>query len=150
MNPTDYDFLYLALKEAKRDENEVPVGAVLVYKNKVVAKAHNQTIKMNDPTSHAEILVIKKSAKKLKNYRLNGTKIYITKEPCPMCAGAIVWARISEVIYGCKDKKSGSCGTVFKLLTSKKLNHRPKIKFLKMIECKEVLQDFFKKKRIKN
>src|SRR3989339_795866 len=107
-------FLKEALKEAKKAEkfSEVPVGAVIVFNDKIIARGYNKNITSNDPTAHAEIVALRKAAKKLNNYRLNGCSIYVTIEPCPMCAGALVWARVSEVIFGAYDLKAGACGSV--------------------------------------
>jgi len=147
---SDTFFMREAIKEAKKaeKENEVPVGCVIVKGNKVIAHGHNQTIKKNDSTAHAEILAIRDAAKKIKNYRLTNCFMYVTIEPCPMCAGALLWARIKKVIYGAKDKKAGACGSVVNIVNNKKLNHRIKIKgdVLKK-ECANLMKNFFRGRR---
>jgi tRNA(adenine34) deaminase len=149
--PHEY-FIREALKEAKKalKKDEVPVGAVVVLAGKIIGKGHNENISLNDPTAHAEIQAIRQAALKLKNYRLNGCKLYVTVEPCAMCAGAMVWARVSEIIYGAPDVKAGACGSVFNIVSNKKLNHR--IKVMDNVlekQCRETIQKFFRKKRSK-
>lgn len=146
----DIKFMKLAIIEAKlaMKEKEVPIGAVLVKDNKVIAKAHNQKEKKKDVTAHAEILVIKKASKKLNNWRLNGTKLYVTLEPCAMCASAINQARISEVIYALKDPHNGAIDSGAKLYRFKTINNPPKVTSGVMEkEAKELLKRFFKKRR---
>ncbi|MBN1622373.1 MAG: tRNA adenosine(34) deaminase TadA [Endomicrobiales bacterium] len=139
-----------ALKEAKKASkiNEVPVGAVIVYNGKIIGKGYNKNITLKDPSAHAEIIAIRRAAKKLKNYRLNGSKLYVTIEPCAMCAGASVLSRFSEIIFGAYDLKAGACGSVFNVANNKKLNHRIKITGgVLNKECAVLLQKFFKKRR---
>ena len=135
-----------ALKEAKKayEKLEVPVGAVIVKDGKIIAKAHNQKETKFDTTKHAEILAISKASKKLGSWRLNDCEMYVTLEPCPMCAGALIQSRIKKVYIGANDEKTGAIGSVFNLLTDYKFNHI--VEFEKGIlekECKKVLQDFF-------
>lgn len=142
----------IALKEAAKAENlgEVPVGAVIVKDGKVLAKGFNRCISDDDPTAHAEIVALRKAAKRLKNYRLNGCSIYVTIEPCAMCAGACVNARISNIFFGAADKKAGACKSVFKIADNKKLNHR--VNFTGGIlkeDCAAIIKGFFQKKRQK-
>lgn len=145
-----------ALKEAEKAAKieEVPVGAVIVKDGKIIAKGHNRCITDKDPSAHAEIVALRKAAKKLNNYRLNGCHIYVTIEPCAMCAGALVNARVEKIIFGALDKKAGGCKSVFKITASKKLNHRIEISGGKSAhfneECAEIIQKFFEKKRQKN
>jgi len=142
--------MLVALEEAKKAsrKDEVPVGAVVIANKKIVARAHNQTIQLNDPTAHAEILALRKAAKKLGNYRLNNCQMYVTVEPCPMCAGALIWARIKELVYGVSDPKSGACGSVVNLLQNKKFNHQVKVVAgVLEKECKQIIQKFFQEKR---
>ena len=145
-------FMRLALTEAKKAQKagEVPVGAVIVKDNKIVSKGHNLCISKNDPTAHAEIVALRKAAKKLKNYRLSGCSVYVTIEPCAMCAGALVNARVKEIFFGAYDKKAGACKSVFKIANNKKLNHRIEFKsgILKN-ECADIIKKFFEKKRKK-
>ncbi|MHB9155897.1 MAG: tRNA adenosine(34) deaminase TadA [Endomicrobiales bacterium] len=150
MRRADDYFLREALKEAKKAEakGEVPVGAVVVLDDTIVGRGHNLPITRRDPAAHAEILALRKAAKKLANYRLPGCRIYVTIEPCPMCAGALVWARVAEVVFGAADPKAGACGSVFNIVYNKKLNHRLKIRggVLEQ-ECRSLIQQFFKDKR---
>ena len=112
------DFIIEALKEAKKAEamNEVPVGAVIVKNGKIIAAAHNITETLKDPTAHAEIIAIKRAASYLKNWRLNGCELYVTLEPCPMCAGAILQSRISKIYIGTFDPRLGACGSIINIL----------------------------------
>jgi len=118
------DFIIEALKEAKKAEamNEVPVGAVIVKNGKIIAAAHNITETLKDPTAHAEIIAIKRAASYLKNWRLNGCELYVTLEPCPMCAGAILQSRISKIYIGTFDPRLGACGSIINILQNKNLN----------------------------
>jgi tRNA(adenine34) deaminase len=143
-------FLKEALKEAEKAETlgEVPVGAVIVHQNKIIARGFNKSITSNDPTAHAEIIAIRKAAKKLKNYRLGGCRLYVTIEPCPMCAGALVWARVSEIIFGAFDAKAGACGSVTNVAHNDKHNHRIAITAgLLESECTALMKKFFQKRR---
>jgi len=143
-------FLREALKEASKAEKkgEVPVGAVVVCSNKVVGRGHNQSITLNDPTAHAEIIALRKAARKVRNYRLTDCTLYVTIEPCPMCAGALVWARIAEIVFGARDKKAGACGSVCNIAHNKKLNHHIKITHgILEQECRDIIQQFFKSRR---
>lgn len=139
-----------ALKEAQKafDADEVPVGAIIVHKNQIIARAHNQIKTLKDPTAHAEMIAITQAASHLKNERLNNAILYVTIEPCSMCVGALVLARVREIIYGASDPKTGACGSVFNLASSSKLNHIIKVKrgVLKN-DCASLMQEFFKKKR---
>jgi tRNA(adenine34) deaminase len=141
-----------ALKEARKafDIDEVPVGCVIVHEGKIIARAHNQIELLKDPTAHAEMLAITSAAGFLNSKWLNGTSLYATIEPCSMCAGAMVLARIKNLIYGADDPKTGACGSVTNIVNNKKLNHRIKIKkgVLK-VECATLLKEFFKHKRAK-
>ena len=141
-----------AFKEAEKalEEEEVPVGAVIVYKDKIIARAHNQVELLKDPTAHAEMIAITQAAGYLRNERLIDTSIYVTVEPCPMCASAMVLARVKRLIYGAPDPKAGACGSVFNLADNKRLNHRIKVqKGVLAEECSKLLKDFFKGKRKK-
>ncbi|MBN1384889.1 MAG: tRNA adenosine(34) deaminase TadA [Elusimicrobia bacterium] len=146
----DIFFMREAIREAKKaeKEDEVPIGCVIIKDNKILARAHNQTLKRNDPTAHAEILAIRKVGNKLRNYRLASCSMYVTIEPCPMCAGALIWARIKKVIYGASDKKAGSCGSVINIVHNRKFNHIVEVKNgILGAECAGLLQRFFRKKR---
>ena len=146
----DEQWMKIALIEAKlaMDENEVPVGAILVQENNLITQAHNQPIKNNDPTAHAEIEVLRKAGDKLQNYRLAKTTLYVTLEPCAMCLGAMIHARIESVVFGASDSKSGVCGSTIDLLSESFFNHQISVRggVLKH-ECKNILQSFFKLRR---
>ena len=148
----DIQYMREALKEAKDAfaEDEVPVGAVIVYKRRIIGRAHNQIKLLKDPTAHAEMLAITQASESLKNERLTGTSIYVTIEPCPMCAGALILARIKHLIYGADDPKAGACGSVVNIIQNNKLNHQIKVtKGVLKEECGSLLKEFFKKRRIK-
>jgi len=139
-----------AIKEAKKgqDKEEVPVGAVIVLENKVIAKSHNQVEMLKDATAHAEMIAITQAESYVKDWRLEGTTMYVTKEPCFMCAGALVQTRVSRLIYGVRDVKAGGAGSALNLVQDPKLNHWVEvIAGVKEEECKRILQEFFKKLR---
>ena len=141
----------LALKEAKiaGQIGEVPVGAVLVSENgEILAAAYNQTIKLADPTAHAEILALRKGALEINNYRLLNTTLYVTVEPCIMCMGAIVHARISQVVFGTTDPKWGAAGSLYNYAEDERLNHHVEITAGVCVQdCRRLIQDFFRTKR---
>ena len=145
----DY-FMQLALREAQlsADADEVPVGAVIVKEGAIIGRAHNQTELLKDPTAHAEMIAITQAAAAVGDWRLTDTVLYVTKEPCPMCAGAIVLARIPTVIFGVADPLRGGAVSVFNILNHPQLNHRPEVvQGVLEAPCRAMLQDFFKKKR---
>ncbi len=140
-----------ALKEAQKafDEDEVPVGAVIVHKNRIIARSHNEIVKLKDPTAHAEMIAITQAADYLRNERLEGCSLYVTIEPCPMCAGAMVLARIKRLVYGADDPKTGACGSVMDVINHKTLNHKIELtKGILAIESGLILKEFFKAKRL--
>ena len=146
------DSIYMseALKEAQKafDDDEAPVGAVIVHERKIIGRGYNQTRRLNDPTAHAEMIAITQAAAHLTNERLINCSAYVTIEPCAMCAGAFVLARVKRLVYGASDPKAGACGSVFNIAASNKLNH--KIKVTKGVlgkECSSLLKEFFKGKR---
>lgn len=144
------EFMKKALQQAKKayDKLEVPVGAIIVKDGKVIASAYNQKETKIDTTKHAEILAIQKASKKLKSWRLIDCEMYVTLEPCPMCAGAIIQSRIKKVYYGALDEKTGAVGSKLNLFKDFKFNH--KVEFENSIlekECRKLLQDFFKELR---
>ncbi len=143
-------YMRMALREAERAaaEGEVPCGAVIVLDGQVIGKAHNQTETLNDPTAHAEILAITQATQETGNWRLNGAVMYVTKEPCPMCAGALVLARIEKVVWGMTDPVRGGAVSKFQILNTADLNHAVEIQTGVMeMECKAVMQGFFQKRR---
>jgi len=147
---SDEHWMSIAFEEALKAQElgEVPVGAVIVNNDGIVAKAHNQPISKNDPTSHAEINAIRIAAKKLSNYRLSNCNLYVTLEPCAMCYGAIVQSRISKVIFGAFDKKTGVCGSCQNFENLRCFNHLPEIKSgVLEYKCSILLSSFFKSKR---
>ena len=146
----DERFMQIALNEAEKaaEEGETPIGAVAVLNRKIIAKARNKREIWNDPTAHAEIIALKKSAKKLNRWRLTGLTLYVTLEPCAMCAGAMVLARIDRLVFGCTDPKAGACGTLYNILQDKRLNHQVEITTGVMEkECSALLKKFFKQLR---
>ena len=149
----DKKFMLLALEEARKafELNEVPVGSIITIGDKVIARGHNLTITESNPLAHAEGKVISKAGEILQNYRLNDTTLYVTLEPCMMCVGAIIHARIKRVVFGASDLKSGAAGSAFNLLESPLNNHHPEVigGVLKE-ECTQILQEFFAKRRKEN
>src|SRR3989475_6060916 len=150
MAASDVEFMRQALHEARAvaQAGEVPVGAVLVSDGRAVASAGNQTIRDCDPTAHAEIVVLREAARILGNYRLTGTTLYVTVEPCSMCAGAIIQARIDRLVYGCDDPKGGAVRSCFEVLSNPMLNHQVEITSGVLAEeCAALLQSFFAARR---
>ncbi len=142
----DKHYMQLALKEAKAasEENDVPVGALLVIENRIIASAHNKRESANDPTAHAELMVIREGAIKISNWRLTNATLYVTKEPCVMCTGAMVNARLGRLVYGCKDERYGAIASRFQLAYDPSLNHQIKVVSGVMEkECAEMLKRFF-------
>jgi len=143
-------FMEEALKEAQSAvaAGEVPVGAVLVHDGKIVARSNNRTIRDIDPTAHAEIIVLREAARLLGNYRLAGTTLYVTIEPCSMCAGAIIHARVPRVVYGADDPKGGAVRSCFEILSSPRLNHNVEVTSgILAAACAAILQSFFAARR---
>jgi tRNA(adenine34) deaminase len=146
-----YYFMREAIKEAKEGwlNGEVPVGALLISQSgEILARDHNRCISLNDPTCHAEILVIREVAQKRKNYRLNGVTMVVTIEPCPMCMGAIMNARLDTLVFGAFDPKWGAAGSIYNLPDDERLNHR--ITIISRImeqECRDLMQSFFRERR---
>ena len=148
----DEKFMLLALKEAKKALliDEVPVGCVIVFNNKVVARGYNKREKEQDATSHAEINAIRKASKKVNNWRLCDMDLYVTVEPCIMCAGAIMWSMFRRVIYGAKDPKGGALGTSINIFDTPNINHHPEIiGGVLEEECSSIIKNYFKEKRAK-
>ena len=143
-------FMKEALREARRalEEDEVPIGAVVTYQGRIISRAHNQVERLKDPTAHAEMIALTSATNYLGTKWLKEASIYVTIEPCAMCAGALVLARITHIYFGARDPKTGACGSVVNITHHKKLNHRIKVRsaILKE-ECGALLTEFFKKKR---
>jgi len=150
MADSDIEFMRLALNEAEQafKEGEVPVGAVLVINGEIIASAHNTRELGFDPTAHAEVIVMREAAQKIKNWRLTGATLYVTKEPCVMCSGTMINARLSRLVYGCSDSKGGAVNSLYQLLSDKRLNHQVEVvSGVLEDECAELLKSFFKERR---
>jgi tRNA(adenine34) deaminase len=150
---SDEHFMKVALDCARiaEDNGDIPIGAVIVYKNQIIAKAYNQRQQLQDPTAHAEIIALTQAASFMENWHLNGCTMYVTLEPCPMCAGALVLSRMDSLCYGCSDPKSGACGSLYNIVQDQRLNHRVEVTSGVMEEqCRQQLQKFFAKRRIEN
>jgi len=146
----DEHYMRLALDEARAALRfgEVPVGAVLVREEQVLARGHNGPISQSDPTAHAEIVVVRAAARLLENYRLTGTVLYVTIEPCAMCVGALVHARVTRLVYGAADARVGAAGSVFDLTRDRRLNHRLEVTGgVLEAECRSIIQEFFQDRR---
>jgi tRNA(adenine34) deaminase len=151
MMETDEKWMGMALEEAGlgRAEGEVPVGAVIVRGEELLARGHNSPISLNDPSAHAEILAIRRAAAAVQNYRLGGTTLFVTIEPCFMCAGAIIQARIGRVVFGAADPKGGAVVSLYRLFDDERLNHTVAVTEGVLKEaCSEILSGFFREKRI--
>lgn len=150
MKNIDEKYMEIALEEAKKAENikEVPIGAIIVYNDKIIGRGYNQREILNDPTAHSEIIAIKEASKYLNSWRLTGATLYVTIEPCPMCAGAILNSRINRIVIGARDKKAGACGSVINILEKDKFNHNVEIEFgVLEEESSNIISNFFKKLR---
>ncbi|SPF32964.1 tRNA-specific adenosine deaminase [Candidatus Desulfosporosinus infrequens] len=144
------DWMHLALRQAQMafEQGEVPIGAVIVHNGQVIASAHNEREQKNDPTAHAEVLAIQRAAKALGSWRLTDATLYVTLEPCPMCAGAIMQSRIKQLVYGAMDFKGGATGSVMNVLDYTLWNHRVDVVAgVLEDECKDILKLFFKRLR---
>jgi tRNA(adenine34) deaminase len=150
-NEVDQKFMREALLEADKAAQigEVPIGALIVYEGQVIARAHNLKEISGDPTAHAEILALRSASQLKQAWRLNGATLYTTLEPCPMCAGAIVMARIRRLVYGANDPKAGSAGTLMNIVQDERLNHKVEITTgILALECGNILKEFFKERRL--
>jgi tRNA(adenine34) deaminase len=150
MTNTDIEFMEEALREARAAAaaGEVPIGAVLVHEGRVVTRSGNRTIRDCDPTAHAEIIVLREAARLLSNYRLADTALYVTIEPCSMCAGAMIQARVARLVYGADDPKGGAVQTCFRILSDARLNHQVEVTSgVLAAECSTVIQAFFAERR---
>ena len=147
---SDEQYMDLALVEAQKAQSagEVPIGAIVVASGAVVAGGFNQPISTNDPTAHAEIVALRNAARHIGNYRLPGATMYCTIEPCMMCAGAMIHARIARLVFGASDPKAGSAGSIYNVLTDQRLNHRVDVVCgIRGAECTALLRDFFADRR---
>jgi tRNA(adenine34) deaminase len=159
LEPSPYDenplarherWMRVALDQARfaAEKGEVPVGAVIVYGERVIAEACNLRESLNDPTAHAEMIALTQAAGELGTWRLDGCTLYVTLEPCPMCAGAVVQARVPTVVYGTADPKAGACHTLYQITSDPRLNHRAGVLGgVLAAECRQVLQEFFRRQR---
>ncbi len=152
-NKYDEKYMQIAIEQAEiaRANGDVPIGAVIVYQNQIIGKAYNQREQLKDPTAHAEIIALTQAAAFLESWRLNDCTIYVTLEPCPMCAGALVLARMKRLVYGCDDPKTGAVKSLYNIVQDQRLNHRLEVTSgVLAAECSELLQEFFQKRRIEN
>lgn len=146
----DEQYMRQAIEAAKiaQENGDVPIGAVLVYENQVIGRAYNQREQLKDPTAHAEIIALTQAAAFIESWRLHGCTIYVTLEPCAMCAGALVLGRLDRLVYGCEDPKAGACGSLYNIVQDERLNHRLEITSGVLAdECAKLLQDFFQRRR---
>ncbi|KXS45811.1 MULTISPECIES: tRNA adenosine(34) deaminase TadA [unclassified Candidatus Frackibacter] len=150
MEKNDYYYMRCALEEAQKayQKEEVPIGAVIIKDDEIIARSHNLKEELNDPTAHAEVLAIKDAAQRLGGWRLNNCTLYVTIEPCPMCAGALVQARVDRVVYGASDSKAGAAGSVVNLFNLDELNHQIEVEVgVLEEECSNIMKRFFKELR---
>ncbi|MHC4194951.1 MAG: tRNA adenosine(34) deaminase TadA [Planctomycetota bacterium] len=148
---TDERFMRVAIESAKiaEDNGDVPIGAVVIHEGQIIAKAYNQRELLNDPTAHAEIIALTQAAAALESWRLHDCTMYVTLEPCPMCAGALVLARMDRLVYGCDDPKTGACRSLYNIVQDERLNHRLDVTSgVLEEECSKLLQDFFQFRRM--
>ncbi|MFM2481637.1 tRNA adenosine(34) deaminase TadA [Celerinatantimonas sp. YJH-8] len=146
----DHEFMSKAIELAMRaqDEGEIPVGAIVVYQGKIIGRGWNRSIQCHDATHHAEIMALREAGQYLQNYRLLDTTLYVTLEPCPMCAGAMVHARVSRLVYGASDLKTGAAGSVYNLVSTPQLNHQLEVVGgVEQEHCSMLLSEFFRRRR---
>lgn len=149
----DKRFMQMAIRQAAiaEENGDVPIGAVIVHESRIIAKAYNERQQLNDPTAHAEIIALTQASEAIGSWRLHGCTIYVTLEPCPMCAGALVLARIDRLVFGTEDPKTGACGSLYNIVQDLRLNHQVQITSgVLMEDCKEQLQTFFHRRRQEN
>ncbi len=147
---TDERYMRMAIDAAHiaEENGDVPIGAVIVYRNQVIGRAYNQREQLTDPTAHAEIVALTQAATFMETWRLHDCTIYVTLEPCPMCAGALVLARLDRLVFGCEDPKTGACGSLYDIVRDKRLNHRLEVTSgILANDCAKVLRDFFARRR---
>ena len=143
----------VAIEQAQiaEENGDVPIGAVIVYQNQIIGRAYNQREQLQDPTAHAEIIALTQAAAFLESWRLHGCTMYVTLEPCPMCAGSLVLARIDRLVYGCDDPKTGAVKSLYNIVTDERLNHIIDVTTgILAEECSDLLQQFFRRRRIEN
>lgn len=153
MDTSDEHYMKMAIDQAyiAEENGDVPIGCVIVYENRVIAKAYNQREQLHDPTAHAEIIALTQAAAFIGNWRLHGCTIYVTLEPCPMCAGALVLGRLDRLVYGTDDPKTGAVQSLYNIVQDDRLNHRLEVTAgVMQAECKDQLQAFFQRRRIEN
>jgi tRNA(adenine34) deaminase len=149
----DKQYMQMAIDQAyiAEENGDVPIGCVIVYENRVIAKAYNQREQLHDPTAHAEIIALTQAAEYIGNWRLHGCTIYVTLEPCPMCAGALVLGRLDRLVYGTDDPKTGAVKSLYNIVQDDRLNHRLDVTCgVLEDECRKQLQDFFRRRRTEN
>ena len=152
-NKSDKELMQIAIKEAQiaEENGDVPIGAVIVYQNQIIGRAYNQREQLQDPTAHAEIIALTQAAAFIESWRLHGCTMYVTLEPCTMCAGALVLARIDRLVYGCDDPKAGAIKSLYNIVTDERLNHIINVTSGVLAEeCSALLQHFFRRRRIEN
>ncbi len=150
LNQNDEYYMRMAIEAAKiaEENGDVPIGSVIVKGGKIIGRAYNQREQLQDPTAHAEIIALTQAAAAVENWHLDGCTIYVTLEPCPMCAGALVLARLDRLVYGCDDPKTGAVKSLYNIATDDRLNHRLEVTSGVLAEeCAKLLQDFFKGRR---
>ncbi len=152
---TDLDERYMRMAidaaQVAEENGDVPIGAVIVYQNQVIGRAYNQREQLKDPTAHAEIVALTQAASFVGSWRLHGCTIYVTLEPCPMCAGALVLGRLDRLVYGCPDPKTGACGSLYDIVRDERLNHRLEVTpGILADDCAALLQTFFQQRRNNN
>ena len=149
-NDQDQQYMRMAIDQAEiaAENGDVPIGAVIIYKGQIIGKAYNQREQLNDPTAHAEIIALTQAAEFVGSWRLDGCTIYVTLEPCPMCAGALVLARMDRLVYGCDDPKTGAVKSLFNIVQDNRLNHQLEVSSGVLAEeCSKLLQIFFGRRR---
>ena len=149
-NDQDQQYMRMAIDQAEiaAENGDVPIGAVIIYKGQIIGKAYNQREQLNDPTAHAEIIALTQAAEFVGGWRLDGCTIYVTLEPCPMCAGALVLARMDRLVYGCDDPKTGAVKSLFNIVQDNRLNHQLEVSSGVLAEeCSKLLQIFFGRRR---
>lgn len=146
-------YMQVAIDAARiaEENGDVPIGAIIVYENRIIGKAYNQREQLADPTAHAEIIALTQAAAFMESWRLHGCTMYVTLEPCPMCAGALVLARIDRLVYGCDDPKTGAVKSLYNIVNDERLNHTIEVTSGVLAEeCSGLLQQFFRRRRIEN